>query len=63
VPFFQQLKVTTDKGFHLGGVVENIRIQGIQDPATKRWECEDYIIVSSITRLMFYDKISKLNLD
>lgn len=43
-----QLKVTTEQGFHLGGVVESIRIQGEQHPSTKRWQCEDYIVVSTL---------------
>ena len=45
--FIRQLKVSTDKGFHIGGVVESIRIQGVQHPTTKRWECKDYIVVSN----------------
>ncbi|KAF2357972.1 hypothetical protein FHG87_011275 [Trinorchestia longiramus] len=61
------LKVTTAKDFHLGGVVENIRIQGTQDHATKRWQCNDYIVfrtkagglVNQVLDMLLPDKLFK----
>ncbi|XP_018017221.1 uncharacterized protein LOC108673855 [Hyalella azteca] len=61
------LKVSTEKNFHLGGVVENIRIQGTQDHATKRWDCSDYIVfrtkgrglVNQVLDMLLPDKLFK----